>query len=743
SGENNPAVRKPPGKLPRTDSECQFQAPGLKFLAERSSNLAKQVLVLEPSKPIPKELKNKCNFFPKYVDAPAPFKDQITQTLYRESSAQTLAYLPEPYATETNPRELFILPSILPGDKPPGLYEVEVFERSRRRWSFYEAVKINRKRLQISENNLRLEKYKSAVEAFEWEHWIQREEYIQECQMMRLQILIKMFDKREREIHAASKARIEMACERIEKRRQEALRKNEIAYQRGIRRLNYEKQRKWKKETPMEALGLPYSDFYGPQMRYGVDSARRQFSSKTGQRTFDLRIDELEKRVIARSLRCPFQKLNLMSKPKQYLAEAERNICNEQTLQSLYNSLKYLRQAGEAEVTAPRCRKVKFHYAEEEKASFVDYKMYKNIYDRNDEVVRKSYKVPKARSSRMRSFFEHNAYNLVQDQASEAMHNMISSYEGTAIGLCMQFLWEETIRLQQLRKLHFINLLAEKERKQREALEAGFRQKESDFRFLYEEIYQNSVRISNNVTDKYISSILTDDVDSIAGLEAADTVTELAKQIDVDIDRWLESFKLIQNPLTYIPLRVMLRDMVSPDLDAELKRHEKHLIAQYIVEDVIFGRVWEELEPFDVANTLTSDFIDRLIDNDLYLFSTDSECESPRKTSWYEAHAIIRKLIRQSVPGKRWKEETERNVYEIYNDLLDDIFAEIIFNAYNLKPHELTGIHTVYPHRHLDMDYPIKTPIQDMPSDLFDSGSSHYINTQVLSLIKKNNRLSV
>ncbi|KAH8385544.1 hypothetical protein KR200_008829, partial [Drosophila serrata] len=683
AGENDPTIRKPPGKVPRTDSECQFQAPGFKFLAKRNTNLTEQVVVLKPEQPIRKELKNKCDFFPKYV-ADSPFKDQITQTLYRESSAQTLAYLPTPYAEGPDPRELFVLPSILPNDKPPGLYEVEVLERSRKRWAFYEAVKVNRKRLQLSEKDLRFGKYKNAIEALEWEKWIEREEYIQECQMMRLQILIKMFDKREREMHAASKTRIEKACECIEKRRQKALKKNEIAYQRGIRRLNTKMQRTWKKETPTQALGVQCSEFYAPQIRYGVDPARRHFSSITGQRTFDDRIDELEKQVIARSLKCPFRKLHQLSQPKPRLAEAERNSCNEKTLQGLYSSLKFLRQAGEMQRTNPKCIKLKFKYAPDEgRSSFLGHKMvYDNLYEKLDD----SYGVPKPKMTdfhKIKAYVEDKPMIILRDLEAEDMQNMISSYEATAIGLLMQFLWEETVRMQQQRNLQFICLLAQKERWQREALESGLRQKENEFRMLYEEIYQNSVRISNQVTDQYISSILTDDIDCIAGVKAADTVTELAKQIDVDIQRWLDSFKLIQNPLTYIPLRLLMADIISPNLEEVLKSHESNLIVQYIVEDVIFGRVWEELEPFDVSTCLTSDFIDRLIDNDLYLFSSESESESEQKTSWYEAHAIIRKLIRQSVPGIRWKEETERNVYEIYNDLLDDIFVEIIFKADN------------------------------------------------------------
>uniref|UniRef100_A0A1B0AJN0 Cilia- and flagella-associated protein 91 n=1 Tax=Glossina pallidipes TaxID=7398 RepID=A0A1B0AJN0_GLOPL len=60
-----------------------------------------------------------------------------------ESSTQTLPYLP---GISNDPQsildmELFKLPTILPGDGPPGLYEVEVLERARKRWTFLKALK--------------------------------------------------------------------------------------------------------------------------------------------------------------------------------------------------------------------------------------------------------------------------------------------------------------------------------------------------------------------------------------------------------------------------------------------------------------------------------------------------------------------------------------------------------------------------------------------------------------------------
>ncbi|BFF95306.1 uncharacterized protein DMAD_12736 [Drosophila madeirensis] len=680
-GANNPAERSV-GRLPRTDSECQFKAPGIDFLTERDTNITTHEVKMDTrlSAPLKKKLANKCDFFPKYV-VDRPFKEQATQTLYRESSAQTLAYLPNSEDQDIDEHvELFKLPSALPGDKPPGLYEVEVLERSRKRWAFNEALTVNLKKQLDEARELAMQtKYKSILEAFEWESWIEREEYIQECQRMRLEIVIKMFDKREKEMHTASKTRMEMACERIEKRRQRGLQKNEIEYQRGKRRNDIQlakTSRRWQKQSPMYALGSPCSEFYGPLIRHGVDPARRNFPG-TNRKAFDIRMDDLEKRVNLNNMTCPFRRLKEWSKPKVYIKEYEQNFCSDKNLQKLYDSLKALRTLSYENKTPPKCLKKRF-----KPRVYSDRVHMDSVFSASPS---KPYapETPKKATAPFDLKYEPDrssafARRLQDDRRQVDLEYLLQTYEGTYIGWLMQFLSEEMARLKEQRRLHFFTNLVQKERWRREANEAGLRQKENEMRRIYEELFQKSNSVHNHVSNEYINTILTQDMTHIAVNEAAKTVTGLAKEIDADIERWLESFKLIQTPLTYDPLRLMLRGMVSPDVNAAVDRHEKSLIANYVIEEVIFGRVWEELEPIDIAGTLTCDFIDRIIDNDLYLFSTDSESETPQRSSWYEAQAIIRKLIRQAVPGQRWKDETERIVHENQNDLFDDVFAYIM-----------------------------------------------------------------
>ncbi|XP_017044897.1 uncharacterized protein LOC108090630 [Drosophila ficusphila] len=747
AGANNPAERNV-GTLPRTDSECQFKEPGIFFLQKVHSDFATQEVKLN-SKPLRKELKNKCDFFPKYMDN-RPFKDEATQTLYRESSAQTLAFLPELANQEKSETlELFTLAKLLPGDKPPGLHEVEFLERARKRWDFGKALQTNLKRRLVEARKVCVKtKYKEIFDAFEWEQWIQREEDIQECQMMRLQIVIKMFDKREKEMHAASKTRIEQSFERIDKRRRADLRKNEVEYQKGMRRISIQLAktcRKWEKQSPMQALGSPCSEFYGPLIRHGVDPARRSFASKTERKAFDMRIDDLEKRVNMRNVQCPFSKLKEWSKPKEYDREYERNFCNDGNLQRLYESLKTLRTQQDQAKDAPLCLKTRLrierqHSSSDSDDSYLHYNINSRKTRFTEHSVPSTLKKLQATSSAVSRQPRKSEKQRSSTIKREDLEHLISSYEGSYIGTIMQFLSNEMQRLKELRKLHFFCILAQKERWKREAAEAGLRQKENSMRMVYEEVFQHCHVVHGEVGEKYTDTIMASDIGHMIENETAEDVTEMARQIDKDIERWLESFKLIQTPLTYTPLRLMLQDMVCPDLNEVLRRYENSMIAKYIVEDVIFGEVWQELEPFDIASTLTSDLIDRLIDNDLYLFSSDSEPDSQEKMSWYESHAIIRKLIRQAVPGRRWLEETERIAIETYNGLLDDVFAEIIAKIENPPPVQSCDLVPLCKSKAYDSFGPLgpRRMFHEEPASRSDSlQQTTLLRSQFLSLIKK------
>lgn len=274
-----------------------------------------------------------------------PFILALFYIPYRESSAQTLPYLPgvANEKEELDEMELFKLPTILPGDGPPGLYEVEVLERSRKRWAFAKALKANFKaQLEEAKAKAKLPQNTQILAAFEWEHWIEREEYIQECQMMRLELVIRMFDKREKEMHDKSKTRLQMSCDLIKARKNIELENSENRLKRELRLLSKRNENaplRWRKQNIVDELGKPNLEFYAPQMRYGFNAARRNFVG--GRKAFETRMDDLEKRAVnMNNMECPFAKLKQWSKPKERIKEVEQNFCTDSNLKKLYESLK-------------------------------------------------------------------------------------------------------------------------------------------------------------------------------------------------------------------------------------------------------------------------------------------------------------------------------------------------------------------------------------------------------------------
>lgn len=269
------------------------------------------------------------------------------------------------------------------------------------------------------------------------------------------------------------------------------------------------------------------------------------------------------------------------------------------------------------------------------------------------------------------------AQYLLQELYNEEMEGMVQEYEGSTIGWIMRFLSEEMGRLQEQRLLHYITMLAQKERWRREAAEAGLRQKENNMRQIYEQVYKETMDVCL-IGRKYLSMILDKDIPNIAHHMAEDEVLDMARVIDKDIQRWLDSLYVIQNPLNYNSLRYKLKKIMFPNLNEILKQIDIKQMLHNIIEEVLFDNIFTALEPYDICTFLVKELVDRIIDLDLYYFTSEetstcscNACECGENDR--EIRALIRKLIRHAVPGRRWKTPLEQTVKQLLVDLIKDV----------------------------------------------------------------------
>jgi Cilia- and flagella-associated protein 91 len=90
----------------------------------------------------------------------------------------------------------------------PGLREVEIIERARKRRTWENALPPIKSPDEISQRA-------AAMEAFEWEEWIAREKEINECQQARLKIVADLISKREKKHLDDTNQKLESCKKRI------------------------------------------------------------------------------------------------------------------------------------------------------------------------------------------------------------------------------------------------------------------------------------------------------------------------------------------------------------------------------------------------------------------------------------------------------------------------------------------------------------------------------------------------
>jgi hypothetical protein len=112
-------------------------------------------------------------------------------------------------------QELIYMADMIESTTYPGLKEVELIERVRKRRTWEMALPPIKAPEEIPSRV-------AAMEAFEWEEWIAREKDINECQQARLKIVSDIIAKREKRHKDATEQKIENCKRRalIERSRQ-------------------------------------------------------------------------------------------------------------------------------------------------------------------------------------------------------------------------------------------------------------------------------------------------------------------------------------------------------------------------------------------------------------------------------------------------------------------------------------------------------------------------------------------
>ncbi|KAI8925846.1 solute carrier, TRAMD3 or PAT1-domain-containing protein [Entophlyctis helioformis] len=220
------------------------------------------------------------------VERPAtpPTRTTATQTLYRESEAQTDPYSPE-YILRPNlpPPELLALATLTYGaGLPAGMAELEMIERARvkRAWEAMLPKVVDQESF---ERRLKM------MEEMELKEWQERELEIKRLQEARLKVLMKVIDRREKENEDANDERVERIWQRKLQEREAAFQRINKKRIKAIRKLT-DKRSKVENKIERRDIIADYANYgsrvYAPKARDG------SFRDKAST-TLSLELDEL------------------------------------------------------------------------------------------------------------------------------------------------------------------------------------------------------------------------------------------------------------------------------------------------------------------------------------------------------------------------------------------------------------------------------------------------------------------
>uniref|UniRef100_A0A2K5HXL3 Cilia- and flagella-associated protein 91 n=1 Tax=Colobus angolensis palliatus TaxID=336983 RepID=A0A2K5HXL3_COLAP len=193
----------------------------------------------------------------------------------------------------------------------------------------------------------------------------------------------------------------------------------------------------------------------------------------------------------------------------------------------------------------------------------------------DENLVKKAEKQVTLALQRQRNLHEHKV-SLVE--------NHLAGLEGRALADMFDFLSKELVRLQEERRIHAFVMLAERQRRVREAEESGRRQVEKQRLREEDEIFKEVVKVHHSTISSYLEDIILNTEANTAEEQARAEIEKMAEKIN-DIAYEMESRR------TYLQSEEIVAELVYSFLIPEVQKYfvkekvrnaqRKHILAAH------------------------------------------------------------------------------------------------------------------------------------------------------------------
>ncbi|XP_011842591.1 PREDICTED: protein MAATS1 [Mandrillus leucophaeus] len=544
-----------------------FERPFLPFFQQMPFNVVYAISKAEPYTFPPTSTKH----------LSIPSKSTVgTQTDYRDADVQTDPYSPEYVVCQDSIPELLTLATLTWGrGLPAGQAEVEMIERAREKRA-WEAT------LPALSDTSQFEKRRKMMNEMERKEWAFREQEIEKLQEIRLEVLKELLRKREENQNEVNMKHLNARWSKLQEAKEAKMAKIQRTHVSTIRKL-VGKGKNIEGKLERRNIIKDYSDYasqvYGPLSRLGCfpDNNSEDFVVKNYYLNTYEGLVELESRlpdfVTQPRIRAP--KPKVITTKAGFLKRAAR----------LDYELAEVHKVEEEEIEMAviylqkllRGRVVQnmMFEGKEKRLELIQELRTCHALQEDEKLVKKAEKQVTLALQRQRNLHEHKV-SLVE--------NHLAGLEGRALADMFDFLSKELVRLQEERRIHAFVMLAERQRRVREAEESGRRQVEKQRLREEDEIFKEVVKVHHSTISSYLEDIILNTEANTAEEQARAEIEKMAEKIN-DIAYEMESRR------TYLQSEEIVAELVYSFLIPEVQKYfvkekvrnaqRKHILAAH------------------------------------------------------------------------------------------------------------------------------------------------------------------
>ncbi|XP_054407412.1 cilia- and flagella-associated protein 91 isoform X1 [Pongo abelii] len=609
-----------------------FERPFLPFFQQMPFNVVYAVSKAEPYTFPPTSTKH----------LSIPSKSTVgTQTDYRDADVQTDPYSPEYVVCQDSIPELLTLATLTWGrGLPAGQAEVEMIERAREKRA-WEAT------LPALSDTSQFEKRRKMMNEMERKEWAFREQEIEKLQEIRLEVLKELLRKREENQNEVNMKHLNARWSKLQEAKEAKMAKIQRTHVSTIRKL-VGKRKNIEGKLERRNIIKDYSDYasqvYGPLSRLGcfpdnnsedfvvknyylntyeglveLESCLPDFVTQPRIRApkpkvvttkagflkraarLDYELAEVHKMefcfccpgwsAMARSqlaatsasqVQALLDKKNKVLEAKKPPRFLQRNPIPQPrlptpTLEMTSNEEEEIEMAVIYLQKLLRGRVVQnmMFEGKEKRLELIQELRTCHALQEDEKLVKKAEKQVTLALQRQRNLHEHKV-SLVE--------NHLAGLEGRALADMFDFLSKELVRLQEERRIHAFVMLAERQRRVREAEESGRRQVEKQRLREEDEIFKEVVKVHHSTISSYLEDIILNTEANTAEEQARAEIEKMAEKIN-DIAYEMESRR------TYLQSEEIVAELVYSFLIPEVQKYfvkekvrnaqRKHILAAH------------------------------------------------------------------------------------------------------------------------------------------------------------------